>query len=134
VSDQLPPEPPGELIKARSIDALRRTGMPPPPGNLLIYSRDTEDDFAKQFPTLGMLPPLNTEAGHNFVLALIDALGGVDVVDLRQRTSCRSSPAGGPFWTPIGGPFCVPIDTDRSPDPSIRTLARRCDSGPSSRW
>ena len=73
-------EMPGELIKARSIDALRRTGMPPPPGNLLIYSRDTEDDFAKRFPMLGMMPPLNTEAGHNFVLALIAALGGVDVV------------------------------------------------------
>ena len=73
-------EMPGELIKARSIDALRRAGMPPPPGNLLIYSRDTEEEFAKQFPTLGMMPPLNTEAGHNFVLALIDALGGVDVV------------------------------------------------------
>ena len=73
-------EMPGELIKARSIDALRRTGMPPPPGNLLIYSRDPEDDFAKRFPMLGMMPPLNTEAGHNFVLALIAALGGVDVV------------------------------------------------------
>jgi hypothetical protein len=73
-------EMPGELIKSRSIDALRRSGVPPPPGNLLIYSRDTEDDFAKQFPTLGMMPPLNTEAGHNFVLALVDAVGGVDVV------------------------------------------------------
>jgi AAA domain len=73
-------EMPGELIKSRSIDALRRTGMAPLPGNLLIYSRDTEDDFAKRFPTLGMMPPLNAEAGHNFVLALIAALGGVDVV------------------------------------------------------
>ena len=73
-------EMPGELIKSRSIDALRRTGIPPPPGNLLIYSRDTEDEFAEQFPTLGKMPPLNTEAGHNFVLALIGALGGVDVV------------------------------------------------------
>ena len=73
-------EMPGELIKSRSIDALRRAGMPPPPGNLLIYSRDTEEEFAKQFPTLGMMPPLNTEAGHNFVLALIDAIGGVDIV------------------------------------------------------
>ena len=73
-------EMPGELIKSRSIDALRRAGMPPPPGNLLIYSRDTEEEFAKQFPTLGIMPPLNTEAGHNFVLALIGAIGGVDVV------------------------------------------------------
>jgi hypothetical protein len=73
-------EMPGELIKSRSIDALRRAGMPPPPGNLLIYSRDTEEDFAKQFPTLGVMPPLNTQAGHNFILALIAAVGGVDVV------------------------------------------------------
>ena len=73
-------EMPGELIKSRSIDALRRTAMPPPPGNLMIYSRDTEDEFAKQFPTLGKMLPLNTEAGHNFVLALIGALGGVDAV------------------------------------------------------
>jgi hypothetical protein len=71
---------PGELIKSRSIDALRRAGMPPSPGNLLIYSRDTEEEFARKFPTLGMMPPLNTEAGHNFVLALIDAVGGVDAV------------------------------------------------------
>jgi hypothetical protein len=73
-------EMPCELIKSRSIDALRRIGRPLPPGNLLIYSRDTEEEFAKQFPTLGMIPPLNTEAGHNFVLALIGAIGGVDVV------------------------------------------------------
>jgi hypothetical protein len=73
-------EMPGELIKARSIDALRRTDRPPPPGNLLIYSRDTEDDFGRQFPTLGILPPLNTEAGHNFVLALTNAISGVEIV------------------------------------------------------
>ena len=73
-------EMPGELIKSRSIDALRRAGMPPPPRNLLIYSRDTDEEFATQFPTLGMMPPLNTDDGHNFVLALINALGGVDVV------------------------------------------------------
>jgi AAA domain len=73
-------EMPGELIRARSIDALRRAGVPPAPGKLAIYSRDTEDDFGARFPTLGKMPPLNTEAGQNFVHALIGALGGVDVV------------------------------------------------------
>jgi hypothetical protein len=73
-------EMPGELIKARSIDALRRHASAPPPGFLTIYSRDMEDGFARRFPTLGRMPPLNSEAGHNFVLALISALGGVDVV------------------------------------------------------
>jgi hypothetical protein len=73
-------EMPSELIKTRAGDALRRATMPPAPGNLLIYSRDTEDDFAARFPTLGMMPALNSEAGHNFVLALIGAIGGVDVV------------------------------------------------------
>lgn len=72
-------EMPADLIKSRSLDALRRTDKPLPAGNLLIYARDTEEEFAKQFPALGMIAPLNTEAGQNFVLALIDALGGVDV-------------------------------------------------------
>jgi len=73
-------EMPGELIKARSIDALRRHASAPHPTFLTIYSRDMEDDFARRFPTLGRMPPLNSEDGQNFVLALIGALGGVDVV------------------------------------------------------
>jgi putative DNA primase/helicase len=36
-------EMPGELIKARSIDALRRASVPPKPGFLTIYSRDMEE-------------------------------------------------------------------------------------------
>jgi hypothetical protein len=73
-------EMPGELIKARSIDALRRASVPPNPGFLTIYSRDMEDEIAHAFPMLGTLAPLNTEAGQNFVRSLIDVLGGVDVV------------------------------------------------------
>jgi hypothetical protein len=73
-------EMPGELIKSRSIDVLRRAANPPAPGQLLIYSSDTEDEFAKLFPTLGRMPPLNSEAGLNFLSALIAKLGGVDVV------------------------------------------------------
>ena len=73
-------EMPCELIRARMIGALRRAAVPPAPGNLLLYARDAEEDFAARFPSLGAMPPLNTEAGHNWTLALIDALGGVDVV------------------------------------------------------
>ena len=73
-------EMPGELIKARRVDALRRADRPPPPGNLVIYSSELEEQIARICPSLGKLAPLNTEDGQNFVLALIDALGGVDVV------------------------------------------------------
>ncbi|HUB48346.1 MAG TPA: AAA family ATPase [Acetobacteraceae bacterium] len=73
-------EMPGELIRQRAIDALRRAGIVPKPGHLLIYARDLEEDFAKRFPTIGAMPPLNTEQGMNWTLALIAALGGVDVV------------------------------------------------------
>lgn len=73
-------EMPGELLRQRARDTLRRAGIAPPPGNLMIYARDIEEEFAKRFPTLGLMPPLNTEAGHNWTMALITALGGVDAV------------------------------------------------------
>jgi len=73
-------EMPGELIKSRAIDALRRSDIAPPLGNLVIYSRDTEDEFATLFPTLGKMPPLNAEPGLNWLLSLIHALGGIDLV------------------------------------------------------
>ena len=73
-------EMPGELIKARAIDALRRCVTPPPPGNLTIFARDMEEDFAILFPALGPFAPLNTETGQNFIHALVGAIGGVDVM------------------------------------------------------
>lgn len=73
-------EMPGELIRQRAIDTLRRAGMAPERGHLVIYARDMEDEFAIRFPTLGRMQPLNTEAGHNWILGLLDALGGVDIV------------------------------------------------------
>jgi hypothetical protein len=75
-------EMPAELIKSRSIDALRRVSLPPKPGFLTIYSRDMEEEIGRRFPMLGTLAPLNTEAGQNFVHALIDALGGIDAIIL----------------------------------------------------
>lgn len=72
-------EMPGELIKARAIEALRRAG-PIPPGNLTIYARDAEEEFARRFPELPPFAPLNTPEGHEFIYRLIDVLGGVECV------------------------------------------------------
>ncbi len=74
-------EMPGELIRQRAIDALRRQGIKSCPG-LFIFGRDLEDEIKARFPTIGEMPPLNTEAGHNWLLALIAGLGGVDVLVL----------------------------------------------------
>lgn len=73
-------EMPGELVQIRVRDAMRRLGRPDLMGNLFIYCADTAERFQKRFPTLGILQPLNTEAGHNFIYGLIAALGGVDVI------------------------------------------------------
>ena len=73
-------EMPGELIRTRAIDGLRRSLVTVPPGNLIIFARDMEDELAARFPMLGRMPPLNTEAGHNFVHTLISIIGEVDVV------------------------------------------------------
>jgi len=72
-------EMPSGLIKSRVADVLRRSG-PIPRGNLAIYSRDRAEEFARVFPRLGMMEPLNTDAGRAFVLDLVDAIGGVDIV------------------------------------------------------
>ncbi len=69
-----------ELIKSRSVDALRRSTKHPRNGMLMIYSRDYEEQIEKQFPVLGKMPALNTLEGHEFVLRLIKEVGGVDVV------------------------------------------------------
>lgn len=73
-------EMPGELVKGRLQDAMRRLGGQDLGGNLFIYAADTAEALAEQFPQLGVMQPLNTEAGQDFVYALIDMLGGVDVV------------------------------------------------------
>lgn len=73
-------EMPGELVKARIRDAMRRLGREDLGGNLFVYCSDTAEHFATLFPQLGSLEPLNTEAGQSFTYALIEALGGVDAV------------------------------------------------------
>ena len=66
-------EMPSVLIKQRTIDLLRRAGSIPS-GNLTIYSLDRSEEFARLFPGLGMLAPLNTEDGQKFVLRLADII------------------------------------------------------------
>ena len=73
-------EMPGELVKARVRDAMRRLGSATLQGNLFIYCADSGETFAAMFPQLGTMQPLNTEAGQNFLYALVDALGGVDCI------------------------------------------------------
>ncbi len=72
-------EMPSGLIKSRVADVLRRSG-PIPRGNLSIYSRDRAEEFARVFPRLGAMEPLNTDAGRAFVLDLVDAIGGCECV------------------------------------------------------
>jgi hypothetical protein len=67
-------EMPTALLKARSIDVQRRLGVEIPPGQLLIYGLDRAEEFAHLFPGLGVLQPLNTEAGQQFVMKLANAL------------------------------------------------------------
>lgn len=73
-------EMPAELVKARANDAVRRIGRKIPPGYLTIFARDIEDEFAAKYPTVGKMAPLNTEEGKSWLLALIEEIGGVDVV------------------------------------------------------
>jgi hypothetical protein len=74
-------EMPSALVKTRADDMIRRAGRDRvPPHGIMIYSRDRAEQFAEAFPDLGQMQPLNTEAGHNFITALIAAVGGVDGV------------------------------------------------------
>ena len=73
-------EMPGELVRTRMEDALRRTGREDLGRNLFIYSVDEGEKFAAAYPQLGIMEPLNTEAGRSFIFRLIDAIGGVDAV------------------------------------------------------
>jgi hypothetical protein len=74
-------EMPAELIKPRAIDAMRRLGAASiPPGNLMIFGRDIEAEARQVCPALPPFAPLNTDAGRAFLMALIKAVGGVDLI------------------------------------------------------
>ncbi|MFL5337463.1 MAG: AAA family ATPase [Geminicoccaceae bacterium] len=82
-------EMPRDLVKERLTDVARRM-----PGadlsRLFVFCREDCEWLAQQFPELGEMGPLNTEEGQQFILRLIERLGGVDVVFLDNRMSLLS--------------------------------------------
>jgi hypothetical protein len=64
-------EMPTPLIKQRSADLLRRNGVIKP-HQLAVYSSDRAEEWATQFPDLGVIAPLNTPDGQIFVQRLIE--------------------------------------------------------------
>jgi hypothetical protein len=68
-----------ELTQERIRDAVRRAGCSPP-STLFTYCADDAEALAEEFPQLGLLAPLNTEHGQQFIYDLITALGGLDVI------------------------------------------------------
>jgi hypothetical protein len=73
-------EMPAELIKPRTQDVLRRLGNEAKPENLMIFGRDIEKTAKESCPDLPPFMPLNTEEGHRFIMALIAAVGGVELI------------------------------------------------------
>ncbi len=73
-------EMPGELVRARVRDAMRRLGREDLMSNLFVCCADTAEQLAGLFPQLGSMEPLNTEAGQSFIYNFIRMLGGVDAV------------------------------------------------------
>ena len=74
-------EMPAELIKPRACDAIRRLGSATiPPGNLLIFGRDIEQEVRRLCPSLPPFAPLNTEDGRKFLTGVLSAIGGADLV------------------------------------------------------
>lgn len=65
-------EMPTTLIKKRIAEVLARYEIPE--GNLLIYSTGRAEELAKLIPDLSVMPPLNTEAGHKWVLKVAEEL------------------------------------------------------------
>lgn len=67
-------EMPADLLIQRIKDAARRIGREDLAGNLMVYSTEDAEEIAEAYPTLGMIEPLNTEPGHDFIKRLSGAL------------------------------------------------------------
>jgi hypothetical protein len=65
-------EMPTPLIKSR-LNAIRSRHKVPR-GNMLIYSAGRAEEIAKLIPGIGEMPPLNTPAGHAWVLLVAQIL------------------------------------------------------------
>jgi putative DNA primase/helicase len=66
-------EMPAEQVQRRIADAARRLVIEHHDklSNLFVYSRDWAEELARIYPDLGVLEPLNTEAGQNFIKRLV---------------------------------------------------------------
>jgi hypothetical protein len=67
-------EMPADLLIQRIRDAARRVGREDLIGNLMVFSTEDAEEIAEAFPTLGMIEPLNTEAGQDFIKRLCGVL------------------------------------------------------------
>jgi hypothetical protein len=67
-------EMPIDLLVERARDEARRTGRTDLLDNLMLFSAEDAEAIAEQYPMLGMLEPLNTEAGLEFIKRLCAAL------------------------------------------------------------
>jgi hypothetical protein len=79
-------EMPRDLVQERLNDLYARMGVDELP-NLFVFCREDAEDLAQEYPELGEMQPLNSEAGRKWLLRLIDIMGGVDVVILDNRMS-----------------------------------------------
>jgi hypothetical protein len=75
-----------DLVQERLRDLKRRMGVDDLP-NLFVLCREDCEEIARMFPELGELKPLNTPEGQNFILQVIDMIGGIDVVVFDNRMS-----------------------------------------------
>jgi hypothetical protein len=84
-------EMPRELMKERIIDAFRQAGVEPVADGMFFVSREDFED----------MPPLDSEDGQTWLLALVEKVGGVDFIvfdnlmslcvgDLRDEESWKS--------------------------------------------
>jgi hypothetical protein len=67
-------EMPIDLLIERVRDAARRIGHEDLLGNLMLFSAEDAEELAEQYPTLGMLEPLNTDPGQDFIKRLCAVL------------------------------------------------------------
>ena len=67
-------EMPAELLIQRIRDAARRIGREDLIDNMMVFSTEDSEAIAEQYPMLGMLEPLNTEHGQDFIKRLCSVL------------------------------------------------------------
>jgi DNA-binding NarL/FixJ family response regulator len=86
-------EMPRDLGRERLEELVERTPPEHRPAlrsNMVFLSTDDCDEFAKNFPQLGKPQYLNSEAGQEFILNLIDTFSEIDAVFFDNRMSLLS--------------------------------------------